>query len=71
VRFYEIVVESHIDKKRFKEFEDVDVSHLPDGCTRIYGKLADQSELFSLLNKIRDMNLNLLLVKQNREEKEK
>ncbi len=69
--YYEIVVESYIDKKRFKEFAAVELIHLPDGCTRIYGKLADQAELFSLLNKIRDMNLNLVLIEQKLEEKER
>lgn len=68
---YEIVVESYIDKKRFKEFPVAELVHLPDGCTRIFGNLVDQAELFSLLNKIRDMNLNLVLVKQKREEKER
>ena len=66
---YEIVVESYIHEKRFKEFSAVDIAHLPDGCTRIFGELADQAELFSLLNKIRDLNLNLVLVKQTRDEK--
>ncbi len=71
MRHYEIVIESYIDKKRFKEFALVDVAHLPDGCTRICGELADQAELFSLLNKLIDMTLNLVPVKQNRDEKER
>jgi hypothetical protein len=60
--YYEIVVESHIERKRLRDFESVDYKQLPEGNTLIFGNLKDQAELFSVLNKIRDMNLKLLSV---------
>lgn len=68
--FYEIIVESYIDKKRERDFEGLDFKYLPDGRTLLSGVLKDQSELFSVMNKIRDMNLKLVLVKKNSEEME-
>lgn len=62
--YYEIIVENHIDRKRLKDFEGMDYKHLPEGRTIIFGQLKDQAELFSILNKIRDMNLILLSLKK-------
>ena len=70
MNIYEIIVESHIDRKRLRAFEGLDFKHLPDGKTLIYGTLKDQTELFAVINKIRDMNLKLLLIKKNNEEME-
>ncbi len=30
--YFEVIVESHVEKRRFKEFAALDVSTLPDGC---------------------------------------
>lgn len=68
--YYEIIVESHIDKKRLREFNGMDFEHLTNGKTELSGMLKDQAELFSILNKIRDMNLKLVLVKKNNEKME-
>lgn len=63
---YEIIVEHHVDRKRIKDFEGLDYIHLPNGNTLLFGYLKDQPELFSVLNKIRDMNLMLVSVKKER-----
>lgn len=63
--YYEIIVESHIDNKRLKDFQGMNFKHLPDGKTLLSGTLADQAELFSIINKIRDMNLVLISVKKD------
>lgn len=64
MEFYEIIVESQIDKKRMRDFEGMDFKYLPEGKTLIYGSLADQSQMFSILKRIRDMNLTLVSIKK-------
>lgn len=66
--YYEIVVQSHIDHKRILDFEKLDYKHLPDGKTIFFGNLKDQAELFSILSKIRDMNLTLVSLKKDQKE---
>jgi hypothetical protein len=68
--YYEIIVESHIDHKRLRNFEKLDCQHLSDGKTLLFGTLKDQAELFSILNRIRDMNLTLVSVKKDQKELE-
>lgn len=63
--YYEIVVESLLDKKRVRQFEGMKLIHQSDGNTLISGSLVDQAQLFSILNKIRDMNLTLVSVKKD------
>jgi hypothetical protein len=62
VDLYEILLKSHIDLRRLGEYDTLDCQHLPDGTTRLTGCLRDQAELFSLLSRIRDLNLTLLTV---------
>lgn len=66
--YYEIVVASRIDKKRARDFSGLDFEYLEGGKTLLYGKLADQAEMFSVISKIRDMNLTLISVKRNDKE---
>ena len=61
---YEITVEGHLHKNRLKDFEGLSALSLPDGKTRLSGALPDQAALFSVLNRIRDMNLQLISVRQ-------
>ena len=62
---YEIVVESYLDNKRARDFTGLNLRHLDDGNTMLWGTLADQTALFSVLSKIRDMNLTLLSIRKN------
>lgn len=59
---YEIVVNSHISIKRASYFEGINIKLLPEGNTLLYGELADQAELYSILRKIRDIGLTLISV---------
>ncbi len=61
---YEITVEGHLHKNRLEDFEGLSALSLPDGKTRLLGALPDQTALFSVLNRIRDMNLQLASVQQ-------
>lgn len=64
MEYYEILVEHHIDQKRIRDFDGLQIKHLPEGNTLLFGNLRDQPELFSVLNRIRDMNLKLISVKK-------
>lgn len=63
--YYEIIVDSIIDRKRLRDFEGLDFKYLSDGKTLLSGTLPDQTMLFSVINKIRDMNLSLVSIKKN------
>jgi len=45
-------------------FDGLQIIHEKDGTTTIYGPLPDQTALHSILRKIRDLNLQLISVKQ-------
>jgi hypothetical protein len=59
---YKIIVENYIDKKRLRQFNGMEAENLPNGWTLLSGNLKDQAELFSIINKIRDMNLQLIQI---------
>jgi hypothetical protein len=62
--YYEIIVDSNLDKKRLRDFEGMDFKYLEGGKTMLSGTLPDQAVLFSVINKIRDMNLTLVSIKK-------
>ena len=59
---YQIKVKGHVDDKWSDWFNGLTITHQEDGTTMLYGPLPDQTALHSVLNKIRDMNLPLVLV---------
>jgi hypothetical protein len=61
---YKIRIKGHMDTKWADWFDDLQIIHEIDGTTTIYGSLPDQAALHSILRKIRDLNLQLLSVKQ-------
>jgi hypothetical protein len=63
--YYEIVVASHIDSKRERDFPGLKLRHLEEGKTLLCGKLADQAALFAVISRIRDMNLTLISVRKD------
>jgi hypothetical protein len=63
VEIYEIKLQGHLDAKWSEWFYDMAVTHDRD-VTTLYGPLPDQTVLHSVLDRIRDMNLPLLEVKQ-------
>lgn len=69
--YYEIIVETYIDEKRLREFKGLELTHLEDGRTLLSGSLKDQAELFSVISRIRDLNLTLVLIRKDHEEVEK
>ncbi|MBX0330938.1 hypothetical protein K2Z83_25090 [Oscillochloris sp. ZM17-4] len=59
---YQITVEGHLDDRWAEWLAPLELERRPDGTTSLGGDLADQSALFGLLQKIHDMNLQLLSV---------
>jgi len=61
---YKIRIKGHMDTKWADWFDDLQIIHEKDGTTTLYGSLPDQAALHSILRKIRDLNLQLISVKQ-------
>jgi len=60
----EIIVEGHLDHHRAGWFDGMELTIQPEGCTCISGLVPDQSALFSLISRIRDLGLKLISVKR-------
>lgn len=63
--YYEIIVDSCLTSRRLKDFEGMDFKYLEGGKTMLTGSLPDQAALFSIISRIRDMNLTLVSIKSD------
>ena len=61
---YQIKIKGHLEEHWAEWFEQMTFTHEKDGTTTLYGPLPDQAALHSILRKIRDLNLQLISVKQ-------
>jgi len=59
---YEIKLLGHLDTKWSEWFYEMAITHDKDGTTTLCGSLPDQAVLHSILDRIRDMNLDLISV---------
>jgi hypothetical protein len=59
---YEIKIQGHLDTKWSEWFYGMTITHESDSTTTLYGPLPDQTVLHSVLDRIRDMNLQLISV---------
>jgi len=59
---YEIKLEGYLNDRWVDWFYDLAITHESDGTTTLYGPLPDQTVLHSILERIRDMNLQLISV---------
>ena len=59
---YEIRVKGHLDQRHVEWLEGFSVELQPNGETILTGPVADQSALFGLLLRIRDLGIPLLSV---------
>ena len=55
-------IEGHLDPQWSDWFEGLAMRHLADGSTELSGDVADQSTLYGLLSRARDLGLTLLSV---------
>src|SRR5512134_1898800 len=56
---YEIKLQGHLDTKWSEWFYGMTITHECDGITTLCGPVPDQIVLHSVLDRIRDMNLQL------------
>jgi hypothetical protein len=61
---YKIRIKGHMDTKWADWFDHLQIMHEEDFTTTLYGPIPDQAALHSILRKIRDLNLQLISVKQ-------
>jgi hypothetical protein len=61
---YEIRIEGHLAPRRFQQFEDLVVTHQPNGETHLVGPIPDQAALYGLLNWLRDLGASLVSVRR-------
>ncbi len=54
-----LVIEQQVDQKIISWLGDLDATYV-DNQTRLYGSISDQSALFGLLNRIRDLGLRIV-----------
>jgi hypothetical protein len=59
----EIRVKGHIDEHWSEWFEDFDITYPDDEQTQLTGQVRDPTELYSLLSRLRDLGVSLVLVK--------
>jgi hypothetical protein len=59
---YEIQIEGHLAERWSDWFEGLSIHKEDNGETVLRGPLKDQAALFSVLTKIRDLNLTLISV---------
>jgi hypothetical protein len=61
---YEIKIQGYLDTKWSEWFYGMTITHERGGATTLCGALPDQTVLHSVLDRIRDMNLQLISVNQ-------
>ena len=59
---FEIKIKGHLNHRWEEWFYDLAITHERDGTTTLCGPLPDQTVLHSILERIRDMNLQLISV---------
>ena len=61
---YEIGIQGHLDAKWAAWFEDMQIECHDNGTTLLTGALTDQSALYGVLKRIRDLGMPLVSVNQ-------
>jgi hypothetical protein len=61
---YEIRLPGHLDERRARQFERLTMTLLPQDDTLLCGPVTDQAALHSVLNRIRDLGVSLVYVRQ-------
>ena len=59
---YQITVKEYLEDSWAAWFDGLTISHAPDGATTLEGSLRDQSALYGLIDKARDLGLTLVRV---------
>jgi hypothetical protein len=62
VLHYQITVKEHLDDSWSMWFDGLAISYAADGTTTLAGPVRDQSALYGLIDKARDLGLTLVAV---------
>ena len=62
VLYYQITVKEHLDESWSTWFDGLTIIHDADGRSTLAGAVRDQSALYGLIDKARDLGLTLLAV---------
>ena len=54
---YQITVKEYLEDSWAAWFDGLTISHAPDGATTLAGSVRDQSALYGLIDKARDLEL--------------
>ncbi len=65
--YYEFTIQGHIDHHWAAWFDDLTITHLDGGETRLSGPVVDQAALHGILNRIRDLGMPLLSVRREQQ----
>jgi hypothetical protein len=60
--YYHITVNEHLDDSWSAWFDGLTITHAPDGATTLAGSVRDQTALYGLIDKARDLGLTLVAV---------
>ena len=60
--YYHITVNEHLDDSWSAWFDGLTITHAADGATTLAGMVRDQSALYGLIDKARDLGLTLVAV---------
>lgn len=63
--YYRITVKGALDEDWSPWFYGLAITHNADGNTRIEGAVRDQTALYGLIDKARDLGLTLLAIEQH------
>jgi hypothetical protein len=64
IDYYEIHLDSYLQKCWEEWFDGMNISYLENGETLLSGLVVDQSALYGILARLRDMNIKLISVKK-------
>jgi hypothetical protein len=60
--YYQITVKEYLEDSRSEWFDNLTITHVEDGSTTLTGGVRDQTALYGLVAKIRDLGLTLVSV---------
>lgn len=61
---YRVRIRGHLDPAWTAWFDELTLTQQSDGTTELVGRLSDQSALYGLLARLRDLGATLLMVEQ-------
>ena len=65
VLHYQITVKEYLEDSWAAWFDGLTIYHAPDGATTLEGSIRDQSALYGLIDKARDLGLTLVAIRRS------